>query len=629
MSRNLYFWFSATLALGLAFFSVRLSAEPAPSYVNEIKSSSDFLKLSRTYHSGRYAEIPRVLFVIERATSRPYFAQTKLFDLHYTFARVIGLTKDDSKKFFRDNYTNPSSERPLIAGTLLFDRAKDRYVFEFSDSDRTSAKLIEETYNVLHKHLNGALFYRPVTLDQDLLREVATTVPAIPGDQKLFESEYEVFRPGAAVGILKVPCCIDVDGELSPFDIPVFKSPPVTLSPVKAIITTETSSPLSHVHMLARSWRIPDGRWRQAIEQFHSWNDKWVHLEIAPNGRMTVRAATDKEKTSALNEFKKKTSAIPKADLSAKALAPLTSQTAKDAVRFGAKSANLGEITRLKGVQVPPGFAIPFYYYREFFISSGANQLVDELQKNPLVKEPSFRKKALAEIRSKMQTSSIDPFLRELILTQWRQYLHSEGVFVRSSTNAEDLPGFNGAGLYTTVANVRDGEAIIEGVKTVWASVWNFEAFEARAVAGIDHMKVFGGVLIQLGKNADAAGVLITKNPFRADDKASIFINAKKGLGIKVVDGLKIPEQLLYNGKTKTVAILSRSEEQSYLAFDAKGGLKETNLEKNTRVLTAPLVTKLVQVAQAITKKMVKTQDIEWLVVGDQVYIVQTRPYIE
>ena len=604
-------------------------AGEAFSYVNEIKSEAEFIRLSRTYHAGRYAELPRVLFVIERSKSRAYFAQTKIFDLHYTFARVAGLTKEDGKNFFRDNYT--SDDRPLIIGTALLDRANKHYVFEFSDSDHTNGRLLEEAYQVLHKSLNGPLFYHPITLDQDLLRETVRTVPAIPGDQKLFESEYEVFRPGTAVGIMKVPCCADVDSELTPLHIPVFKIPPVTLSPVKAIITTEASSPLSHVHMLARSWRIPDGRWRRAGEEFKSWNDRWVRLAIDKKGKMEIRAATAAEQKEAVDVLKKKTEVNPEADLTAKTLTPLTAQTAKDALMFGAKSANLGDISHLNGVQVPPGFAIPFFYYKEFLSTSGAAALVESFLKDPQIKDAGFRKKALADIRVKMQSAAIDSTLRAEMLKQWKDVLHGEGVFVRSSTNAEDLPGFNGAGLYATVPNVKTADNIVEAVKTVWASVWNFEAFEARTAAGIDHLKVYGGVLIQLGKNADAAGVLITKNPFREDDSASasIFINAKKGLGMKVVDGQKIPEQFLYNGKTKTVSILARSEEQSYLTFDAKGGLKELSIDKKNRVLTQPLVEKLVKAAQEIAKKKVATQDVEWVAVGEQIYIVQTRPYID
>ena len=69
--------------------------------------------------------------------------------------------------------------------------------------------------------------------------------------------------------------------------------------------------------------------------------------------------------------------------------------------------------------------------------------------------------------------------------------------FVRSSSNSEDLPNFSGAGLYTTVPNVRGDNEVIEAIKTVWASLWNFEAYEFRERANVDHSKIFMAVLLQ------------------------------------------------------------------------------------------------------------------------------------
>ena len=57
----------------------------------------------------------------------------------------------------------------------------------------------------------------------------------------------------------------------------------------------------------------------------------------------------------------------------------------------------------------------------------------------------------------------------------------------------------------------------MEALKTVWASLWNFEAYEARERAGIDHAKVYMAVLIQEGINADSAGVMITADPYNPE----------------------------------------------------------------------------------------------------------------
>ena len=63
-------------------------------------------------------------------------------------------------------------------------------------------------------------------------------------------------------------------------------------------------------------------------------------------------------------------------------------------------------------------------------------------------------------------------------------------MFVRSSSNSEDLPNFSGAGLYTTVPNVTDENMLAEAVKQSWASVFNYSAYEARRIAGLPHDSV-------------------------------------------------------------------------------------------------------------------------------------------
>src|SRR5918998_703876 len=144
-----------------------------------------------------------------------------------------------------------------------------------------------------------------------------------------------------------------------------------------------------------------------------------------------------------------------------------------------------------------------------------------------------------------------------------------------SSSNSEDLPNFSGAGLYTTVPNVRGDKELIDAIRKVWASLWNFEAYEARERAGVDHSKIFMAVLLQEGINSESSGVMISTDPFDSDNKGAIYISAKRGLGIKVVEGKRIPEQLIYLPRANSVKVLTRSEEDSLLTFDEAGGVKE------------------------------------------------------
>jgi phosphoenolpyruvate synthase/pyruvate phosphate dikinase len=205
-----------------------------------------------------------------------------------------------------------------------------------------------------------------------------------------------------------------------------------------------------------------------------------------------------------------------------------------------------------------------------------------------------------------------------------------KGVFVRSSTNSEDLPNFSGAGLYTSVPNVKDEKALLEAVKTVWASLWNYEAYEARESFGINHSAVYPAILIQEGMNADAAGVLITTNPFNKELRNEVYLNAKRGLGIRVVEGHRVPEQLIFNPRSGVVRVLTRSDDDTMLKFDEKGGVREIKIETQRAVLTDSTVRRLSLAALQIKKVFGgRDQDIEWLSIGDQIYIVQSRPYVE
>jgi phosphoenolpyruvate synthase/pyruvate phosphate dikinase len=205
----------------------------------------------------------------------------------------------------------------------------------------------------------------------------------------------------------------------------------------------------------------------------------------------------------------------------------------------------------------------------------------------------------------------------------------SPGLFVRSSTNAEDLPGFSGAGLYTTVPNVKGDEALLTAVKTVWASIWNDGAYAARQEAGMSHF-VYPGVLVQLGMNADAAGVLVTTNPFNKADRSAVYVNAKRGLGIRVVDGHKVPEQIVYNPARDRVRVITRSADDTALTFSADGGVREVTVETGRAVLSDGLVRRLARAAAEIERRFkIGALDIEWLTIGETIYIVQVRPYQE
>ncbi|MEK6279332.1 MAG: hypothetical protein AABN95_03170 [Acidobacteriota bacterium] len=68
---------------------------------------------------------------------------------------------------------------------------------------------------------------------------------------------------------------------------------------------------------------------------------------------------------------------------------------------------------------------------------------------------------------------------------------------------------------------------------------------------------------------------MITTDPYDRDNNDAIYISAKRGLGISVIEGKKIAEQIIFRRQANAVQVLTRSAEDSLLPFDEKGGIKE------------------------------------------------------
>jgi phosphoenolpyruvate synthase/pyruvate phosphate dikinase len=325
---------------------------------------------------------------------------------------------------------------------------------------------------------------------------------------------------------------------------------------------------------------------------------------------------------------------LPKADLAITEMSTLDDMRAKDVIAYGTKASALGEIVhaKLTGFDVPPGFGVPFAYYAKHLQDSGLDKQINAFLAAP-PKDAVARKAALEALRKAIVDAPASADLHAKVETALAALTNSDpnvGVFVRSSTNAEDLVGFSGAGLYDTLPNVKGTDAVVAAIKQVWASVWNFAAYENRESYSIDHAKVYGGVLVQVGVNGTAAGVLVTAHPTDATDDKNYTINAKSGLGIRVVDGKKVPESLLVSWYNHGIRVLSRSAEDTMLVFDETGGVHEVaNPDAGKPVLTNEMAILLADTAKKLTRVFMSNKlDIEWVFAGDRLNIVQSRPYV-
>jgi hypothetical protein len=596
----------------------------------EIKSRAEFDSLSRINTDAGYP-LPHVMYVIDRKDrNKIYYVNSKRYRFHKDFVNGTYLSLERGREFFENNYLKPN--RRFILGTLAYQTPLRRWTFEFWEGDLIPAEQIKLASDTINRTFYERVAFKPNSIKQDEASSTIAGLERVTQSEIAREQEYQPLNVARGLGRIHIIKNLDEHVEIGFNEILVLEEVPVTLPPVAGIITGKPSTPLSHINLLAKSWGVPNAYVRNAAEVLKEYDGWWVSFETK-QGKFEIKRA-DK---NAIDEYQRRLKErrdimTPRFNLTERRLLDLRQQRARMADAYGAKSANLGEVinARLPGITVPNGFTIPIRYYDEFIKANELELPIAEmLDDQKFVHDPAYRREHLTEIRARIQAATFDAKLKDEILKRVRAEYRGKGLFVRSSTNAEDLPNFNGAGLYSTVPNVREEEKLIEAIKTVWASVWNFEAYEARERALIDHLNVYPAVLIQEGINADSAGVMITTDPYDERNREAIYISAKRGLGIKVVEGKRIAEQIIFRPRSQAVRVLTRSDEESLLTFDAEGGVKEIPISGERAVLTDATVRRLARAASLIKRVFGgREQDIEWVFYGGQVYIVQSRPYI-
>ena len=162
----------------------------------------------------------------------------------------------------------------------------------------------------------------------------------------------------------------------------------------------------------------------------------------------------------------------------------------------------------------PNGFAIPFAFYDQFMRE---NELYDVLGRMLSIRgfysDADLREAELSKLRDRIKKAPVPSDLSEAILSLDQAFPTGSAIRCRSSTNNEDLPDFNGAGLYDSYTHYPHEGLLENTVKQVWASMWNYRAFEEREFYRINHFYAAMGVIVQPSYQDEASnGVAVTKN---------------------------------------------------------------------------------------------------------------------
>lgn len=610
-----------------------MSAKPksTKNSLPKIVSQKDFDTIARTYHQGTPYAMPHAMFVIDRRSkNKIYFVNSQKYRFHKDFLLGNYLVPRGGD-VFKEIYIEES--RRFIVGTIAWQKTVEKFTWELWEGDLATAEHIKTANDTINKNFFEKVSYKPNSIRQEDVSQKLGIDRVLQSDINQ-NQEYLALNTGEAVGRIHIIDKLDDTVEIGDNEIVVLKELPLNLPPVRGIIVAKPSTPLSHVNILAKGWNIPNVYIKDADKLFREHNTYVFKL----SANLTDYKLTPASSEDITQRFRSPDEQIPPVNLETKKLTPLAGMRKKDSISFGSKSANLGEMLNARNatITVPDGFTVPFYWYDKFMKENGFDQTILEfIDNNDFVHNPRIRRNKLEEFRNAIQNGKFDDELRKEIIAQWKTQLGGRSVFVRSSSNSEDLPNFSGAGLYSSVPNVKEEEKLIEAVKKVWASLWKFEAYEARVRNYVSQTDVYMSALIQLSINMDKGGVMISKDPFDNENKNAVYISSVCGHGQNVVNNNGIPEQLLFNPKSNSVILMTVSQQENALTFDESGGLKETvdncANKQSKRILTDLQARNLAKIAIKIRQIFggKKEQDIEWGIMNGKIYIVQSRPYID
>lgn len=292
----------------------------------------------------------------------------------------------------------------------------------------------------------------------------------------------------------------------------------------------------------------------------------------------------------------------------------------------GGKGAHLGELSRIEGIRVPAGYCVTTDAFRRLMAS--APSLEDQLdQLSHLSPDDRGAIAALsAEIRSAVAGIPIPDDLAAAI-TRPLSSLDEKGAYaVRSSATAEDLPTASFAGQQDTYLNVVGPAAILEHIRSCWASLFTERAVTYRLRNGFDHRKVHMAVVVQRMVSPDASGVLFTADPVTSNRKVT-SVEASFGLGEALVSGLVNAD--VYEVRDGEVADKTVAAKQLAILAVPGGGTQQQAIEPELQqqpALTDAQVVQLAQLGRRIEAHLGRPQDIEWCLVDGDFQIVQSRP---
>ena len=249
--------------------------------------------------------------------------------------------------------------------------------------------------------------------------------------------------------------------------------------------------------------------------------------------------------------------------------------------RVGGKGRSLSRLANA-GFAVPGGFQVIADAYRRFVSEHALQTHILELAR-PVPKNgaPSFDGAADA-IGGLFADHALSETVAGEIRAAYEALPGRPAVAVRSSANAEDLPGLSFAGQQETFLNIRGADAVVQAVKDCWASLWTTQAISYRHRNGIDPDSVAMAVVVQVMVRSEVSGILFTANP-ATGERGEMIVNASFGLGEAVVGGQVTPDTYIVDRTTLAAKKTVIGPKEQQIVSDGDLGVRLEDVAEEAR----------------------------------------------
>ncbi len=581
------------------------------------------------------------------------------WDIHYCFVReaIQGLPHLDRcdpvqqaefdvgwYQFSETEYFRVEGRRYLLA-TLVEHAGSNLHTLEYTPGDEISPAQMVYGFYAAMRHVPDPTQWslRPQDSRQvEKMRQIEGQVPIVDTNAPFRNLTFQPLVPTVGYGTLRfVEADVIGTAGLGPHDILVTNQVPFSIPLLAGLITESFQTPLAHVNVLSRGRGTPNMGLKNARDdaRLKPLMGKLVRLEVRGSDFLVEQA--DPTEALAFWESHKPTATltVPRLDTSVRGLVALADSSIADIPSIGSKAAQLAELGKVTLCSPPGGetesriptdaFAIPFAYSIEHFSKSGAASRLASLRSDPSFNaDPTVRQQGLDLVQSDVLKAAVDPELLRLVRERMSRNWPGQQVRLRSSSNTEDLPQFNGAGLYTSgsVDAEPSDKDLADGIRRVWASLWQLRAYDEREYYSIDQGAVAMAVLVHEAFSSERAnGVAISRDILEPSRGDKFTIDAQVGEALVTNPAPGVTSDEFTYAITRTPNI----ERQSISSLN--GGEPVLSDEESYRVACslAQIHDHFRPLVDPDSKNSWFAMDIEFKFIGPnrQLVVKQARPY--